>query len=736
MGVELEPGAEFAGHRILAPLGRGGMGVVYHAIHVGLERHVALKVIAADRAADPGFRERFRREARSAAALDHPGVITIYEAGVSEDLPYMTMRLVRGPDLGRQLRILGPLSVEASVSVVALVADALDVAHAAGLVHRDIKPANILLEPRGSTLQALLADFGLARLAEASAGPTTTGTWLGTVDYAAPETLAGAAPTGAADVYALGAVLYSALTGRPPFARESPAAVIWAHAHESPPVLAELDHPSRDELEAVIARALAKTPEERFGTAAEFAAAVRDTAGPPRGLPLLASPLALGSPAPESTTEPSPATPAGGWSDPPPGATRSSGWSAPRTPATDPRAGDETTPAPPAAAPPAAGRGDAPPAPPTPPAAARDDAPLEPPAAAPAAGAEDRGSPPAASPPPDAASPPARGPRRRLPLLLGALAAVAVVAVLALVLLTRGTGSALDAERLAVDSIPVGAPPVGLAESDGVPWVIARAEEGGTVRPIEDGATGTPIALDDAPSSVVGQAADLWVATAGGLARVDAAERQALGGPIDLGIIGESYVALGEGALWVTDPGESAVIRIDPRTSRPVGDPIAVPGDVSGPLVVGEGAVWVLCADVTADITTVVPIDPATNRPRAPIALGEYGSVDGIAAGGGGVWVSDGTGERLLRIDPETRRLDTRDIQLDDGVGDVAFGSGAVWALDGDGARVVRVDPATLRTVGQPVAVAAGTDSRLAATPDALWVTSEGREAALRISWE
>ena len=255
MGVDFEPGAEFAGHRIVAPLGRGGMGVVYHAVHLGLERDVALKVIAADRAVDPGFRERFRREARSAAALDHPGVITIYEAGVVEDLPYMTMRLVRGPDLGRQLRIGGPLAPEVAAGVVAMVADALETAHEAGLVHRDIKPANILLERRGRELRALLADFGLARLAEGSSALTTTGSWLGTVDYAAPETLAGEPATPAADVYALGAVLHAALTGRPPFARETAAAVIWAHAHDPPPRLVEVEHPSATALEAVIARA-------------------------------------------------------------------------------------------------------------------------------------------------------------------------------------------------------------------------------------------------------------------------------------------------------------------------------------------------------------------------------------------------------------------------------------------------------------------------------------------------
>ena len=232
-------------------------------------------------------------------------MITIYEAGVVEDLPYMTMRLVRGPDLGRQLRIGGPLAPEVAVSVVAMVADALETAHESGLVHRDIKPANILLERRGRELRALLADFGLARLAEFSGGLTTTGSWLGTVDYAAPETLAGDPATAAADVYALGAVLHAALTGRPPFARETAAAVIWAHAHEPPPRLVEIDHPAAEALDQVLARALAKAPAERFASAGELGDAVRAAAGPPRTLPLLAQPVALiGDVASELTTDP------------------------------------------------------------------------------------------------------------------------------------------------------------------------------------------------------------------------------------------------------------------------------------------------------------------------------------------------------------------------------------------------------------------------------------------------
>ena len=257
------------------------MGVVYRAWHLGLERPVALKVIAPDLAARDEFRARFRRESRLAAALDHPHVLPIYEAGEHDGVLFIAMRWVDGTDLGRELtKSASGLSVDRSVTLTAQVAGALDAAHARGLIHRDVKPANVLLVDEGSIEHAYLADFGLAKR-EDTGGLTETGRWLGTPDYAAPEQIAGGEVGPASDVYALGCVLFATLTGRPPFERETAVAVAYAQIHDPPPrtgVSGALDD--------VVARALAKDPERRFQSATELATAARTAAaGKPRRAP-------------------------------------------------------------------------------------------------------------------------------------------------------------------------------------------------------------------------------------------------------------------------------------------------------------------------------------------------------------------------------------------------------------------------------------------------------------------
>jgi serine/threonine-protein kinase len=257
--TDLEPGTHFAGCRIVGVAGRGGMGVVYSAIEERLERPVALKLIAPMHAADAEFRERFERESRLAASIDHPNVVPIYAAGEEDDRPFLVMRLVRGTDLQALLGERGRLELREATRIVAQVGAALDAAHAAGLVHRDVKPANVLLDGE----HVYLTDFGLTRLAGSETQLTETGRWMGTVDFAAPEQLQAGRADARSDVYALGCVLYAALAGRPPFARETVPASVHAHLYDPVP---ELGSP----LDPVLRRALAKHPDARYPSAGDL----------------------------------------------------------------------------------------------------------------------------------------------------------------------------------------------------------------------------------------------------------------------------------------------------------------------------------------------------------------------------------------------------------------------------------------------------------------------------------
>jgi predicted Ser/Thr protein kinase len=255
-------GAHIAGCRIESVAGRGGMGIVYRATQLSLGRPVALKLIAPEHAADADFRERFQRESRMAAAIDHPNVIPVYEAGEEDGRLYLVMRWVAGTDLHKQLRAHGRMDPARAAGIVNQVAGALDAAHAAGLVHRDVKPANVLL----SGDHAYLADFGLTRFANAETNVTTGGHFLGTVDYMAPEQFRPGPSDARVDVYALGCVLYATLAGRPPFPRETVPQTMSAHLHDPPP---QVPHVSA-ELNRVLHRALAKDPADRYPSAGDF----------------------------------------------------------------------------------------------------------------------------------------------------------------------------------------------------------------------------------------------------------------------------------------------------------------------------------------------------------------------------------------------------------------------------------------------------------------------------------
>jgi tetratricopeptide (TPR) repeat protein len=260
---ELPAGAKLAGYRIERVLGQGGMGVVYEALQLSLRRTVALKVLTGAAPGTPG-RERFRREAELQAALDHPHIVAVFEAGEADQGLYIAMQLVRGGTLRDAIG--DGLEPARAVALLAPVAEALDVAHEAGLVHRDVKPQNILLDLRG---RALLADFGLVRTAT-SASLTATGGFMGTPDYVAPEQARGEQPTSRSDVYSLAAVLYECLTGSVVFPSDNAQAAVYAHISE-PPVAASARRAGLPEaVDAALAAGLAKDPAERPATAGEL----------------------------------------------------------------------------------------------------------------------------------------------------------------------------------------------------------------------------------------------------------------------------------------------------------------------------------------------------------------------------------------------------------------------------------------------------------------------------------
>ena len=260
-------GTELGGYRIESLLGRGGMGVVYRALDLALDRNVALKLLAPELAEDVAFRERFHRESRLAAALDHPAIVPIYDAGEVAGQLYIAMRLVEGTDLKRLLAEGGTLEPERAVELLQPIADALDAAHERGLVHRDVKPSNILIDERG---HSYLADFGLSRRLADAGDLVGDGMTLGTIDYVSPEQIRGEELDGRADLYSLGCILYECLAGRPPFAG-SDTVVVFAHLEEDPPALSNAD--------VVVRKALAKNPGDRYQSGRELIQAAREQLG-------------------------------------------------------------------------------------------------------------------------------------------------------------------------------------------------------------------------------------------------------------------------------------------------------------------------------------------------------------------------------------------------------------------------------------------------------------------------
>lgn len=274
---QLAAGDLFAGKYVIQSLaGRGGMGLVYRAHQVLPDRTVALKVIAPNLIGEIEFRTRFKEEASLAARIEHPNVIPIYDAGEHDGLLYIVMRFVDGLDLGRLLSDHDRLEPTRAERIVTQVAAALDAAHDRGLVHRDVKPANILVARGASGEHVYLTDFGLTKpITDVGARrATTTGRWLGTLDYVAPEQLNGAPADVRSDVYSLGCLLHQLLTGVVPFPSDQVAATIHGHLSADPPSPSALASSVPRELDAVVAQAMAKDPGARYQTAGGLATAL------------------------------------------------------------------------------------------------------------------------------------------------------------------------------------------------------------------------------------------------------------------------------------------------------------------------------------------------------------------------------------------------------------------------------------------------------------------------------
>ena len=614
-GSPFASGAEFAGHEIEAELGRGGMGIVYRARHLALGRVRALKVIAPALSADPSFRDRFRREARLAAAVEHPNLIPIHDAGEAEGHLYIAMRLVEGASLKDEIAA-GPLEPERALSVVRQTAAALDAAHGAGLVHRDVKPANILLEGD----HVFLTDFGISREGGADATITTTGQVLGSPDYVSPEQADAGVATPRSDLYSLGAVLYVALTGEAPFPRDSHLAKLNAHGHAERPKPSAVAPWLPAEADDLIARAMAVDPEERFASGAQFAAAaepiLRGAAGPPpsarrvehRRLRWPAVGLAVAAIAvvaivialmggDEETGSPDPPAAASAEEEPgslaatievgaePNGVTVGEGgvWVGSR--------GDEAV----WEIDPATDRGQA-----------------------------------ATNTIPGGATSVATG--------FGSVWAV------------NGPGGAVlrfdpDSPAQAV-TIATGADPSDVAVDEKWVWVANESEDSVARVDPSTNVADEVVPVGDSPRAIATGAGSVWVANieGGSVSRIDPEAATTIGRPIEVGQR-PNDLTVGEDFVWVVDIFEGTLTRLDPETGRVEGEPartLAKPRAVS----TGFGSVW-----VSSEQGTVGRVDPETSKViGGPIRVGE--EPGDLTVGGGSVWTANVADDTVSRIDP------------------------------------------------------------------------------------
>jgi streptogramin lyase len=610
-------GAQLAGYRLDSLLGRGGMGIVYLAEDLRLRRNVALKLVAPEMAADARFRERFLREAELAASLDHSHLVPVHAAGETDGQLWIAMRYVQGTDLGTLLEQEGPLEPARALELCSQVGEALDAAHAHGLVHRDVKPANVLVTEEGGKEHCYLSDFGLARGATEPAREGETPHLSGTVDYTAPEQIAREPADHRADVYSLACVFYECLAGEPPFKRPRATATLFAHASEPPPSLHERRPELPEAIDKVLAKALDKDPDERYGSCCELIEDAGEALGltrpwlSRRRLLLVGTGAALALAAAAAI----PAILLGSRSD-----TRA--LPPPILPVTE-----ESL--------------------------VRID-----PATSRAVAAIPLG-----------------------PQPVGVAVGEGSVWVIdsdEKTLARIDPEQSRVAET--VDQSRVEEPPSGIAAGEGAVWTIFPssllrydpAADSLTAPADWDLATETELGAWSIwnPTGIAVGADALWFADYTSVVRVDPSTGAIVAEVLRLSEAdsGSIKVAVGEGVIWAASL-KGLVARIDSATNR-VRETSQVDYAVYG-IAAGEGGVWALASD--DDL--VLRLDPTTLQVTGTVRVGR--SPSAIAAAAGAVWVTSERDGTVTRIDPDT--FNVTSIHVGGAPNDVAVGAGAVW---------------------------------------------------------
>jgi DNA-binding beta-propeller fold protein YncE len=696
--ADVSIGSVLAGYRIEGLAGAGGMGRVYRATQIALNRRVALKVIAPALAGEPDFRTRFERESHLSASIEHPNVIPVYEAGEAEGRLFIAMRWVEGTDLRSVIVGEGRVDPERAVAIVEQVAAALDAAHRNGLVHRDVKPANVMLTTTHGQEHVYLTDFGLTKKASSNTALTRTGFFVGTPDYMAPEQIMGERADARSDVYALGCLLFHALTGRPPYDRGHEVAKMYAQVHDPPPSVVEAVPGTPAGLDAVITRALAKAPDERFPSAGDLGRAARAAlSGAVPSVPErnLATGLAAPQPAESAATAPGAAGTA--------------------PPEAEPTAPPEAAPTAPHAAAPATTPVSGPTAPPA--------ANTAPPAASPAE------TTPPAGPTSSPTAPPRERPRPRgRAIALGAALAVGAVAG---ILAATGvfSGGEEESPPEVVATINAGNGPDGIAVEGNMVWV--SNSRGNTLTPLNTRTNepiGERVPVGQNPDEVEVADGVVWVSNTddGTVTRLETDPEPVVTATVPVGL-GPEGLSLGEQLVWVANSDSDSVSRIDRATGDVLPPPIRVGNKPIG-VFVGEDTVWV----TNSFSGSVTRLDPADDEIQG-VTENVGRNIRNVIEGFGYAWVASAIEDGvIIRLDRESGEIVGDPIPVGDRPKEMAFAGGLLWVVNERSNNVMRIDPKTAEVIGRPIQVGRNPVG-ISAGAGSLWVANNRSNTVTRI---